>query len=956
MRTSQDIYHQIRWDSRFDPARFTVLVDMHRDEPKRVPFVEFTPGGDIPWHRVLGFEADGVALWDRRRGIDRLGEVAAGRAHEVQLLRPPAFDPHPLFRFRGDRFQLHLPEAAGDAQADESARLRVVTWNTLWDRYDADRIDSPRRRAELLRTLASLDADVIALQEVEPVLADALLREDWVREGYLASDDESGTRSFDHGLLLLSRAPIVEMTIRRLGPHKAALAAVTRVAGRSVVIVSVHLTSDHSAGARARRHAETEELMKALEGLPVDLVWLGDFNDGRRDLAAALECRDAWHEIHGPDDETPTFHPARNPLAAIASLTGEAKRLDRVLLRGDVGVGAASLVGDLAMAPDGLFVSDHFAVQVDLAWPPRKGTRPAAAPDRATARTALSWLPDDAAALSRVQRARACHDPRFDRWPPHVNVRFGFVPESSFDDVLPGLAEAASRVEPFQSRLEGVRSLAQADHATLVLEPDPDGGHDCFRSLFDAFGARGARPHLTVGRCALREPTLRRMERDLSAEIGALSLSVAELTLLSRRGDEPMRPRVAVRLGRGAKPRLVDVMEPDPRPLDRARPPSRERLLAIRDVVQAIRDTLAPGVVHLTGSHRVGAALAESDVDLVAAVPSPCDPDRILDSLARALPPSSSVRRIVARVPGLELRVGDIDVDLALVDAGLIPPTSAVDRRSELGESAALALSAVSDADALLDATARVRPAFDALARHVKAWARRKGVDSAPFCGVPSIGWLVMAARTARRLAAEAPLETVQLLRAFFEEWAVWDCRAPIHLSSAATELTDSHRDGAITIMTPSAPVRSATDGIGAAGTRVVMDALLEGWEVLDGASALDDTLAAKWMRRPELHRRHAAWAVLHIEGKDERSFAHVHGAARGRVKALIRAIEAAGVSDVRAWPRPFALGPTSARYAIGLGRHPLDARALVRIAAPMMDGLLGARVEWADNGEVPTL
>lgn len=954
MRTSQDIYHQIRWDPRFDPSRFAVLIDVHRAEPKRVPFTEFTPGGDIPWHRVLAFEADGVLLWDRRTGTDLVGEVEAGRAHEAQLLRPPAFDPHPMFRFTGARFEARPAEAALEALSEREGRLRVVTWNTLWDRYDAERIDTARRRVELLRVLPSLDADIIALQEVEPALADSLLRQGWVRDGYLASDDESGAGALDHGLLLLSRVPVREVAIKSLGPHKAAMAMVAQVAGRAVAIVCVHLTSDHTPGARARRNAEALELTKALEGVPADLIWVGDFNDGRADLAASLECRDAWHEVHGDEDQTPTFDPLRNPLAAIASLSGEAKRLDRVLLRGEVAARAAVLVGDAPVTEDGLFASDHFGVLVDLAWPERAPAHSRAEPTRTTARTALAWLPDEAVS-SRVQRVRARHDPSYERWPPHVNVRFGFVPESSFDAVVPTLVEAAGRVEPFQARFDGLGSFEQAQHATLFLDPCLHGGSEDWSPLLEAFGARGSRPHLTVGQWSLRESMLRRTEREVGAEIGSLTASIAELTLLSRRGDEPMRPRATIRLGRSAATRLVEIREPDPRPLAEAQPPSERRTLTVQSVVQSIRDALAPGVVHLTGSHRVGGALGRSDVDLVLVSASPCDPAQIRRSLFEALPQITKMRAVAARVPGLELCVGDVDVDLAMVDAGAVEPTEAVARREELGAGAALALSAVSDAEAILEATREVRAAFATLARHVKAWAHRKGIDSAPFCGVPSIGWLVMAARTARRVGVEGGARgAVQLLRAFFEEWALWDCRVPIHLDDGAFD--EKSTNGALAVMTPSRPVRSATEGVGPAGTRVVMDALLEGWEILDGASVLDEGLARKWMARPVLHRAHAAWAVLHVEAGSEHAFAEAHGALRGRAKALVRALEAAGMADVRAWPRPFRRGPTEARYAIGLGRAPVDASALARSVAPVMEGLRDVRVEWADNGEVPTL
>jgi hypothetical protein len=60
--------------------------------------------------------------------------------------------------------------------------------------------------------------------------------------------------------------------------------------------------------------------------------------------------------------------------------------------------------------------------------------------------------------------------------------------------------------------------------------------------------------------------------------------------------------------------------------------------------------------------------------------------------------------------------------------------------------------------------------------------------------------------------------------------------------------------------------------------------------------------------------------------------------------------LEAAGVVDVHAWPRPFSESPT--RFAVGLGRTPPTAADLAAIAGPWC--LPGVTVERTDS--VPTL
>ncbi|WP_219910934.1 poly(A) polymerase [Saccharothrix carnea] len=90
-----------------------------------------------------------------------------------------------------------------------------------------------------------------------------------------------------------------------------------------------------------------------------------------------------------------------------------------------------------------------------------------------------------------------------------------------------------------------------------------------------------------------------------------------------------------------------------------------------------------------------------------------------------------------------------------------------------------VALSAVGDAEAVTAAVGGRAGDFARLARAVKAWARARGLDSAPFGGVPGLGWSVLAARTTREW--DGP----DLLAGFFATWAAWDWRDPIGLTSS---------------------------------------------------------------------------------------------------------------------------------------------------------------------------
>uniref|UniRef100_UPI0026A5D682 hypothetical protein n=1 Tax=Streptomyces lunaelactis TaxID=1535768 RepID=UPI0026A5D682 len=102
----------------------------------------------------------------------------------------------------------------------------------------------------------------------------------------------------------------------------------------------------------------------------------------------------------------------------------------------------------------------------------------------------------------------------------------------------------------------------------------------------------------------------------------------------------------------------------------------------------------------------------------------------------------------------------------------------------------------------------------------------------------------------------------------------------------------------------------------------------------------------------PAPHRLHAAWAIVTVRAGGAEEFEETLGRVRGRVRALLTALEDAGAVDAHAWPRPFETGPALARYAIGLGRTPPDAARLAEIAQGWGRGLRGVEVAWAERGQ----
>ena len=220
MRTSQQLYHQIRWDARFCPTDYRLGVQLRHDGIEEMPLVDFVPQGDIPWHRILYIRGPQGLVWDRRQGLD--------------ILNPPE---------------------AEQAESLWKLPLQALSWNVCAGKHGMPL--EPRWEA-LSRILDPWPAPLVALQEVGPELAARLPEGPYVwHRGEL--------------LVALQRPPRWQREIE-LGPEKNALLFELG----QVRVAVVHLTSNYRAGARGRR-AQQWELLHPHLG---DGAWLvlGDLN------------------------------------------------------------------------------------------------------------------------------------------------------------------------------------------------------------------------------------------------------------------------------------------------------------------------------------------------------------------------------------------------------------------------------------------------------------------------------------------------------------------------------------------------------------------------------------------------------------------------------------------------------------------------------------------------------
>ncbi len=246
--------------------------------------------------------------------------------------------------------------------------VRLVTFNTHHGVGVDDRHDLPR----LARVLASVDADIICLQEVDRYYGD---RSEDVDQALLLSraldmqlawgpaidEPRSGGRpARQYGNALLSRLPILISDVHPLpggGEPRIALRTFVELDGGALWITTTHLTT-RSPGERADQIAT----IAGLHTEPMETgVIVGDFN-ARPDAAELAPLRerfgDAWELAEERDDQAGwrfwqhdegRTHPAGSPH----------RRIDQVWVSPGVDVAVARVL-------DAGGASDHLPLVVEL--------------------------------------------------------------------------------------------------------------------------------------------------------------------------------------------------------------------------------------------------------------------------------------------------------------------------------------------------------------------------------------------------------------------------------------------------------------------------------------------------------------------------------------------------------------------------------------------------------------
>ncbi len=761
----QRVYHQLRWDPRFDADACEIVLADRPAGTKVIAFRDFLPNGPIPWHRIIGFRYRGEVLWDRASRVDRRDEAlhgGLGRAGESVAVEAL------------ERREVEVVPPTGPSSTLTTSPT-IVTWNVLSEAWDSELLDHPARWRRLLDETLKQAPDVVVFTEATDtffaiVMADAALRSAFT---VVASEHSD--------VVMLSRAQPNHSAALEFAPGREALVCWFD----DLVVAGLHLPSDREASRRAERERDLVRLSQTLLGSH-SLVIAGDFNaqDDELDaLVTRLHGLDAWSAAN-PALPGLTYDVERNPIAGALTKRGRSSRLDRILVFGErLDANNARLLGVHEQQ-----TSDHFGLAVGLK--PRRSTT--------TSHRSAVVLTPPVELWGPLQRLRARHDSRFTRWPPHVTLLYGFVEPATIDDALPALAEAAETLSPFDVRFDRLITFEHHATTTLALTPsNPAEVSALQQRLVEAFPwcveqNRGDgdtfTPHLTIARIAHGDrSTLTMLKQELRGV--SLSWKVSRLTVLERL-DDAFRVHATVGLGDGRVHATGELADPAQTELERT----------LRSAIHATGEDLGVQLsIEPFGSRAYAPSLEGRDLDLLVTVQG--SSSTVLDALEDRLPAGRRVTRQVLR--------GD-HFDVAAIEAGAEDEDS---RRHALG---------VVDAKALRTALERHGRAqvFDAVLPQVRAWSRERALEGNAFGYFGGIGWAVLLAAPLlhdRELSAAGPDDA-------FRRWQRWlaglDRRA---LVSLAPSPSFEHND--FTILSPAEPHRAITRAMIASTRAVLFDA-----------------------------------------------------------------------------------------------------------------------------------
>ncbi|MBF2067146.1 MAG: DUF504 domain-containing protein [Calothrix sp. C42_A2020_038] len=822
MAPINEIYNRIIWDERLNSRAFIAGFQerMSSDGMREKPLAQWAIDGDIPWHRIRYIRCGDVIVWDREKHLDLIstGQLPAIAWKnnitelETNSLEAPIFNSKPIYQYDTQGWISN-----GQELKDINIKnLSVATFNVLFNLYETEKIQTEKRLPAIFEQLHQCEADIIAIQEATPQFVESLLLQNWIRS-YFISESNIGDTVKPYGNLLISRFPFKLVEHKFFGA-KHVLVGTWQINGRLLHIAVVHLTSNRAENAVEKRAHQLSTLLtylkNQLQNQPGDSLIVGDFNtrgNEQEEILISAGFVDVWQQLR-PYEPGYTFDPNRNPLAALLSLSGKAGRLDRILLQKNKAIPSRYipvLIDLFACNPikdtqETLYPSDHFGLravfEVDTTIEaPVNQDKINLTTIRPVYQSAIVIIPPDDV-LPVIQAIRQKYDARFERWMPHINLIYGFLPESYFDQAQKIISEALSKLKPFTVTLTEFGTFTHRKSCTAWLRPvaEPETAlHELQTVLQNLFpqcdeqskkSSIGFTPHLSVGQFPNLETA-----HSILPQWRQVRFTVDSVALISRRGDKPFEIKHVVRLGNNCRDvtcnvstttselqQIVNQLQPE---LTQAQQLQRQIIVDI--IKQACAECLgSEPTLHLLGSARLGVQTPQSDIDIVCMIPAYLSGEAFLHSVQQNLQGLYEYSQVVldARVPVLRLKIETISIDLLY--ARYENTISAIERRID-----SISLKAIIgcwETDLIIDTVSKYVSfdLFKTLLRAVRAWAKSRSIYGNAWGFLGGFSWVILTAWSCIYYnQADKSIES--LLAHFFQVLNQHNWKQPISLTEA---------------------------------------------------------------------------------------------------------------------------------------------------------------------------
>ncbi|MEO0967646.1 MAG: poly(A) polymerase [Cyanobacteria bacterium J06639_18] len=875
----QDVYNRIIWDARLDKRNFIIGFHERNSDTgiQEMHVLQWSANGDIPWHRIRYIRCKDTIVWDRDRNLDLFAtkqlpanawndqdnshsqkSMSSKKSLNPQKLLNPQksletdtvkFVHKSVYKCNGSVWE----EVNQNPDSVKLKSLNVVSFNVLHDQYEAEKIQTAKRIPVIFQHLKESDADIIAIQEATPNFLELLLSENWVRDRYYISESIDGENIKPSGNLLMSRLPFT-LVEYRFSIHKRLMVGTYKINSEVLQVGVVHLTSDRAQNAAEKRKYQLNTLLKYLQSQPGDSLIVGDFNIRGKQLQEILDLygfTDLWEELH-PEQLGYTFDPQHNPLAELMSLEGEAARFDRILLHSvdrKFSPNSINLFACEPIASTEIYPSDHFGIRATIdinscllnekkqdlkSNSLNSNSLKSISP---TYRSAIVIIPPEEV-LAEIQNIRYLHDARYKRWMPHINLIYGFLPESYFVEAGKIIAPIIANLEPFIVTLDSFQTFTHRKSSTAWLRPQsqPEEAlqelQTALQTLFPQCDEQskksktGFTPHLSVGQFSSSAEAFAKLP-----EWEPISFTVSSIALISRRNDEPFEVRQVIPLGhksiQEASPdsnspnnridseliELVNHLEPE---ITSAQKAQRQTIIEI--VQQACTESLGfPANLHLLGSERLGVATPDSDLDAVCEIPAYLTGETFLKNVEQRLRDLCERIQLIteARVPLLRLKLEGISVDLLYAQVKSVESNSESNSELKLEQDSSTVIATQGsnpkpfeveldspsfkaivgswEADTIIQTVTRHTPlkSFRLLLRTVRAWAKSRWIYSNNYGFLGGFSWALLTAWSCQNYHInydDNDISLDKLLFNFFHLLAEHDWSKPISLTDAGLQ------------------------------------------------------------------------------------------------------------------------------------------------------------------------